>query len=113
MLFCPLCHSLLLVQNTINELQFICHTCSYFHPVVSKIKKVKKFENKSEDEIFGQDGKAQKTQGKWFKHKFDLASCNKCGHNEAYFIQMQTRSADEPTTIFFQCVNCGNTWKEN
>ena len=62
MLFCPLCHSVLLVQNSMNELQFICHTCNYYHPVVNKIKKSIRFDNKEEDEIFGQDGKADKTE---------------------------------------------------
>lgn len=65
MLFCPLCHSALLVQNSMNELQFICHTCDYFHPVVNKIQKTLKFENDTDDEIFGVDDKAEKTESKY------------------------------------------------
>ena len=38
--------------------------------------------------------------------------CSKCGHNEAFFHQVQTRSADEPMTEFYKCVNCGHKWKE-
>ena len=42
-----------------------------------------------------------------------MAPCGECGHQYAYFIQFQTRSADEPMTIFFKCGNCGKTWKED
>lgn len=41
-------------------------------------------------------------------------TCPKCEHPKAYFMQMQTRSADEPMTIFFKCCNpdCDHRWKE-
>ena len=39
-------------------------------------------------------------------------TCPKCRNLKAYFMQMQTRSADEPMTIFFKCTNCGHRWKE-
>ncbi|ELQ76667.1 RNA polymerase III subunit C11, partial [Trachipleistophora hominis] len=32
--------------------------------------------------------------------------CEKCGYNTASFYEMQTRSADEPMTIFYQCLQC-------
>ncbi len=32
--------------------------------------------------------------------------CRECGHKKAYFMEIQIRSADEPMTIFFRCVNC-------
>lgn len=38
--------------------------------------------------------------------------CRKCNHRECSFYEMQTRSADEPMTIFINCLNCGNRWKE-
>jgi len=40
------------------------------------------------------------------------AVCPECGYNEAYYWEVQTRSADEPTTAFFRCVRCGYTWRE-
>ena len=39
--------------------------------------------------------------------------CRECGHKKAYFMEIQIRSADEPMTIFFRCVNCAYQWKEN
>lgn len=37
--------------------------------------------------------------------------CEKCGHNEAVWWMLQTRSADEPTTQFYRCVKCNHTWR--
>lgn len=37
--------------------------------------------------------------------------CSKCGGKKTRQHEMQTRSADEPMTIFIRCVNCGNSWK--
>jgi DNA-directed RNA polymerase subunit M/transcription elongation factor TFIIS len=54
MIFCPLCHNILLVQKSMSEMHFICPTCPYFHPVTSKVKKVLRFDNPIEDEIFGE-----------------------------------------------------------
>lgn len=42
------------------------------------------------------------------------ADCPACAHNRAYFMQMQTRSADEPMTTFYKCANpvCGHNWRD-
>ena len=37
--------------------------------------------------------------------------CRKCGGRKTRQNEMQTRSADEPMTIFIHCVTCGNSWK--
>jgi DNA-directed RNA polymerase subunit M/transcription elongation factor TFIIS len=39
-------------------------------------------------------------------------NCPSCSHGYAYFMEVQTRSADEPATIFYKCVDCGYRWKE-
>ena len=41
----------------------------------------------------------------------DVFTCRKCKSNKCTYYQMQTRSADEPMTVFVQCCNCGNRWK--
>lgn len=40
------------------------------------------------------------------------ATCPKCQYMQAYFMEIQTRSADEPATLFFKCVQCGHRWRE-
>lgn len=40
--------------------------------------------------------------------------CPKCEHPRAYFMQLQTRSADEPMTTFYKCcrAQCGHRWRD-
>ena len=37
--------------------------------------------------------------------------CPKCENGKASWWLAQTRSADEPSTQFFRCTNCNNTWR--
>lgn len=39
--------------------------------------------------------------------------CPKCGNHEAFYWLVQTRGADESSTQFFRCTQCGATWREN
>ncbi|EHY65833.1 transcription factor S [Nematocida ausubeli] len=38
--------------------------------------------------------------------------CPECSCETANYYQMQTRSADEPMTIFNTCTQCKHTWRE-
>lgn len=40
------------------------------------------------------------------------ARCPHCEHNKAYFMQIQIRSADEPSTTFYKCVQCKKQWND-
>jgi transcription elongation factor S-II len=42
----------------------------------------------------------------------DMFSCKKCKKARVKYWEMQTRSADEPMTIFIRCLNCGHNWKQ-
>ena len=39
-------------------------------------------------------------------------TCMMCGNNSAYAWQVQTRGADESSTQFLRCTNCGQTVRE-
>ena len=41
----------------------------------------------------------------------DTFTCRKCKGNQCTHYCQQIRSADEPMTIFVQCLGCGNRWK--
>jgi DNA-directed RNA polymerase subunit M/transcription elongation factor TFIIS len=40
-----------------------------------------------------------------------LFKCGKCKSYKTEYTEKQTRSADEPTTKFCYCHNCGNRWR--
>ena len=44
----------------------------------------------------------------------ELISCRRCNEKNPLIWQRQTRSADEPMTVFFMCKNnnCGFRWKQ-
>jgi len=41
----------------------------------------------------------------------DMFTCKKCRSKRCTYYEMQTRSADEPATIFITCLDCGKHWK--
>jgi len=41
----------------------------------------------------------------------DTFTCRKCKGNQCTYYQLQTRSADEPMSVYISCCNCGNRWK--
>ena len=41
----------------------------------------------------------------------DQFKCGRCKKRQCSYFEMQTRSADEPMTIFVTCINCGKRWK--
>lgn len=42
----------------------------------------------------------------------DQFKCGRCKSKKCTYYELQTRSADEPMTIFITCLNCGNRWKQ-
>lgn len=55
---------------------------------------------------------------KWLEgntsRKTDQFKCGRCGGRECTYYELQTRSADEPMTIFITCLNkdCGKKWRQ-
>lgn len=42
----------------------------------------------------------------------DRFRCSRCHKKLCSYYELQTRSADEPMTIFIRCLNCGKQWKQ-
>lgn len=42
----------------------------------------------------------------------DQMKCGKCKKNKISYYELQTRSADEPLTTFYNCLLCGHRWKQ-
>jgi DNA-directed RNA polymerase subunit M/transcription elongation factor TFIIS len=48
---------------------------------------------------------------KELKNQEGLFKCGRCKSMKTTYYEMQTRSADEPMTVFVSCHNCGKNWK--
>lgn len=100
MKFCEKCGNILVVEGD----KYYCKKCN------------KKFEKEKEvlKEIFEKERKKITVMGKRDIEK-DLPItqivCPNCGNKEAYWWTQQTRSADEPATLFYKCTKCNHTWR--
>ncbi|KAK4526844.1 hypothetical protein GAYE_SCF28MG4762 [Galdieria yellowstonensis] len=107
MLFCRWCHNLLLLERQQDSYRFVCRTCPFYYQVEGKMeRKLFGLQKKQEADVLGGDKQ-------WELADQTDAMCPRCSHQRAYFFQMQTRSADEPMSTFYRCVECGHQWKEN
>lgn len=41
-----------------------------------------------------------------------ILKCGKCNKNTVDYYEKQTRGADEPMTLFANCLTCGNRWRQ-
>jgi len=107
MKFCPKCKGILLPKKEDNKTFLYCPKCGY----------------KEESEGFKLQSKSKEDKDKASfevvdeKLNDDLLpteqiKCPKCGHNEAGYWTLQTRSSDEPETKFYRCKKCKHTWRD-
>uniref|UniRef100_A0A7S2BFC9 DNA-directed RNA polymerase subunit n=1 Tax=Florenciella parvula TaxID=236787 RepID=A0A7S2BFC9_9STRA len=101
MWFCPWDGSLLMVEQGAIQIQFLCPVCPYKHSITQKHKVQVTTVRKKTDDVMG-GNKA------WENVDKTAHVCPACNHNEAYFMQMQIRSADEPMSVFYKCCKCGH-----
>ena len=111
MWFCPLDGTLLQVRHIEHTSEqepsghFYCMTCPYSCPIKSMVtKKTFPFRKAVDDILGGAEA--------WDNVDRTQENCPKCNHPEAYFMQIQIRSADEPMSVFYKCVSCGHQWNE-
>ncbi|KAF2717486.1 DNA-directed RNA polymeras-like protein III subunit RPC10 [Polychaeton citri CBS 116435] len=88
--------------------RFQCRTCPYQMILDRRYYERKDMEHgKIEDILGGADS--------WKNVDKTGTRCVRgdCDSQEAYFRQVQIRSADEPMTSFYKCVRCAAEWREN
>jgi DNA-directed RNA polymerase III subunit RPC11 len=109
MWFCPLDGTLLQVQLASGQegaaTFFRCSTCPYSCEITAPVTKKTFPAKKQVDDVLG--GAAA-----WENVDRTMAVCPKCSHGEAYFLQMQIRSADEPMSVFYKCCKCAHQWND-
>ena len=107
LMFCPTCANVLVVEEGSQCYRFACNTCPYVQNIKRKVTNRQYPKLKEVDDVLG--GAAA-----WENVDSTQETCPKCEHNRAFFMQIQTRSADEPMTTFYKCCNmaCGHRWRE-
>ena len=100
MKFCPKCE----VRLKKSDSGLKCPKCGYVEGSTETSKKEISEQEVSEFNVLDEN-EGQETLP---TIKID---CEKCGHNEAVWWMLQTRSADEPTTQFYRCTKCNHTWR--
>ena len=103
-MFCPKCGNLM-VGDKKKKGYLVCRKCGYRIKSKEKVEIVEKFrEKKREVIVMGKDeGLAELPTTK--------IMCPRCENMEAYWWMQQTRSADEPPTMFYKCKKCGYSWR--
>ena len=106
-LFCPYCGNTLLVESATTGMRWMCQTCPYVHDIMQTYREVVPLARKKADDILG-------GEEAWKNVDQTDSTCPACGNGRAYYLQIQIRSADEPSTMFFKCTRpqCGKTYSE-
>jgi DNA-directed RNA polymerase III subunit RPC11 len=120
MWFCPLDGTLLQIMVTTaaggggtglssssgGASMFVCRTCPYSCAIDRNFSsQLAQKERKQVDDILG--GAAA-----WENVDRTMTVCPDCSNTEAYFMQMQIRSADEPMSVFYKCCKCSHQWND-
>ncbi len=103
---CPKCGGIMMTKRIDGRLYYVCLKCGYKEPVKS-MKLSSEQPGDSELVVLSSDDKRKNAS------MTDLVSCPRCGHTPVLYIEMQTRSADEPPTRFYKCPKCGYSRRES
>ncbi|XP_004494865.1 uncharacterized protein [Cicer arietinum] len=108
--FCPMCGTMLQIELPRHDIpsRFFCHNCPYVSPIQPgvKIKIRQLLVKKGIDPIISHDAMKNAPTAE--------VPCPNCRHDTAAYMEIQTRSADEPATIFYACLNekCKHRWND-
>lgn len=105
--FCQKCGSMMVPEKIDGKVIWKCRKCGHEEEGNNNEKLVIRQEINEKREIPIVDVEKQKE-----KLSVIDVECPKCHKMGAIWWLQQTRAADEPTTRFFKCVNCGYTWRE-
>ena len=105
--FCPTCANMLLVDHSPHGggLKLYCQTCPYMYDITKTMRTEVRCETKEVDDVLG-------GEDAWKNVDKTSATCPKCNHGQAYFMQIQIRSGDEPMSTFYKCGKGSEQWRE-
>ncbi len=104
--FCPKCGNVLIPVKVKKKIKLYCKKCNKYYEVKKRVKLTEKFSTSSREIVVIEKDEGLK------EFPITKITCPKCGNEKAYWWMQQTRSADEPPTIFYRCTKCGYMWRE-
>ncbi|WJX85660.1 hypothetical protein P8452_68077 [Trifolium repens] len=106
--FCPMCGSMLLLE-LVSPTRFYCKTCPYVCPIERgvKIKRKQLLVRKGIEPVVSFDDMKNAPAA-------SNVFCPNCRREKPAYKEIQTRSADEPATTFYACLNedCKHRWND-
>lgn len=93
-----------LLNRLVDDKEFLPHDIPYMRPEVACPERwvhILDVKNKKDANI-GENTLTAMT---------DQFKCGRCKKRECVYYELQTRSADEPSSIFIRCLNCGHSWR--
>jgi transcription factor S len=103
MMFCPKCGSIMMPKKEKTKSYMIC-SCGYTNKKVQKLEIKEEIKDNKEIEAIEEQIEIYPL--------VDDVECPKCGHDKAYFWEVQTRASDEPATKFLKCEKCKHIWRD-
>lgn len=106
MRFCQKCGNLLYVEKKRKAVYLICRKCKKTTRLKGEKLTISEVshENRKKVVLLGREEQ-------YAELPKTTIMCPKCEHMEAFWWMQQTRSADEPPTLFYKCVKCGYSWR--
>ncbi len=113
--YCPNCEKILIKRKFGDKLFYTCDICGYqieatataeYQP--KKISKTQLEKRKADNMLIIAD---EKTKARFTSYETTL-TCYRCGSHKIEYFQQQIHRADEATTTFYRCANCGNRWRQ-
>ena len=111
MKFCPKCETRLKLKQMRaargTSITYLCDNCGYSDKAGRSVMQATEEElvEASPIKVVGEK------EGKLTMLPTTKIECPRCGHDEAMWWFLQTRSGDEPPTQFYRCVKCNHTWR--
>jgi DNA-directed RNA polymerase subunit M len=110
--FCPKCGTRLKLKQIKNEkgvasITLLCDNCGFSDKAGKTVTQA----NEEEYQETGTIKVVGEKEAKLSTLPTTKIECPKCGHDEANWWFLQTRSGDEPPTQFYRCLKCNHTWR--
>jgi len=104
--YCPACGNLLLIDTGPVPVRLRCRSCSFAMDLQRTQRRDSTLLTPLDVNAFIVSDNAMN-----FSNKTEI-KCEKCGHHEASYTEVQIRSADEPATVFYCCCACKHRWRD-